>query len=208
MIHRIISFVLLILFFSSILHAQNETHIIDGLPDTITLDGAVYHLDFAYSSGNSYQPDTIKLFYKGSLLTFIAVPKTSVSSLSENVTTMEHNGSGYSLDNGFGITNDMGYYLENNGDGTFQLNDWTKSLSGEVISSESFGDQNPYEFEVLTAAQDSFFDSNMNALIGETQVFINGLRIRESEFSIDTSGMGIILNSGLNIGDFLIIDID
>lgn len=205
-----ILFLLIFLFAIGNLKGQyvNTEIVLNELPDTIVMDDFFDNLNLGFAIGSNYEPDTLKLFYKDSLVTLIAIPKASVSSISENVTTLNHNGSGYTLDNGFGITNDFGYYLKDNQDGTFQINDWTESLSGDIISAASFGNQAPFEFEVIVMGQDSFFNSNMNTMIGEVEVYSNGIRLKSSEFSIDTSGTGIILNSGLSIGDYLIIDID
>ncbi|NNE25649.1 MAG: hypothetical protein HKN09_02290 [Saprospiraceae bacterium] len=183
-------------------------HIITSLPDTILLDTTFYNLSLGYAPGSNFEPDTIQLFYADSIITLLAFPKASVTTLSETVNTPNHNGSGYTLDNGFGVTNDFGYYIQDNGDGTFQLNDWTESLSGDTITSATFGNQAPFEFDVLVADQDSFFDNTMNTLIGETEVYVNGVRLRSSSYTIDTSGTGVILTTGLQIGDYLIIDID
>ena len=203
-----IVFFCLLMSFPVLSQSDPGTHIINSLPDTILLDTTLYNLNLAYSSGADYEPDTIKLFYQDSMITLLAFPKSSVATISELVTTPNHNGSGYTLDNGFGITNDFGYYIKDNGDGTFQLNDWTETLSGDTITSATFGNQAPFEFDVLVADQDSFFDNTMNTLMGETEVYVNGLRLRSSEYVIDTSGTGIILTTGLQIGDYLIIDID
>ncbi len=183
---------------------------LDKLPDTLYVNyfSDYANFEFAYSPGQLYDPDTLYLYLDTLLISSISLPKTSVSTMSESVTTPLHNGSGYEMDNGFGVNTDLGYYLKQNADGSIQLNDWTQTISGDSITAGSFGNQMPVEFNVIVDGQTVFLDPSLNTSLGEIEVYINGLRSLSSEFSIDTTNTGVILNTGLMIGDFLIIDID
>lgn len=189
---------------------STDTIYLDKLPDTLFVNyfNAYTNFDFAYNPGQNYDPDTLYLYLDTLLISSISLPKTSVASFAEMITTPQHNGSGYEFDNGFGTQSDFGYYLKQNDDGSIQLNDWTQTISGDSISSASFGNQAPVEFLVAVDGQTDFLDPSLDTSIGELEVYVNGLRILSTEFTIDTTNTGIILNTGLSIGDNVIIDID
>lgn len=192
--------------------SQTDTSriIINRLPDTIGLQQYFQELSLGFAVGSVYEPDSIKIFFQDSLISTVPIPKQSISTISEMVSTPDHNGSGYTLDNGFGITNDLGYYLKDNGDGSFQLNDWTSSLSGDVISSNTLGMQPAVELVADSINQRYFSDPALNTNMGnEIEVYHNGLRLFSNEYIIDTTSTnGIILNTGVPLGDKIIIDID
>lgn len=196
--------------FCAAAQTTSDTMVLVTLPDTIIVSSFTDYdeYEFAFLNGQNYDPDTLLLYRDTLLISSIALPKTSVTTVSEQVSTPLHNGSGYEINNGFGISSEMGYYLIQNTDGTIQLNDWTQSLSGEIISAESFGNQMPVEFVVVTDGQTSFLDSSLDMTVGEAEVYVNGLRLLSTEFSIDSTNTGIILNNGLSIGENVVIDID
>jgi hypothetical protein len=190
---------------------SSDTIVLNELPDTIFVQyfSDFNNFEFAYAPGNSYNPDTLFLYLDTTLVSSIALPKTSVSTISESITTTLHNGSGYELDNGFGVESDFGYYLKQNADGSIQLNDWTQSISGDSIST-AFGNQAAFEFVADSINQRYFIDPGLNTTQGsEIEVYHNGLRLSSTEYLIDTvSNNGIILNVGIPLGDRIIIDID
>lgn len=85
-----------------------------------------------YVPSGTVSGDTLKRFWNGTLIEQYIIPTSSISSVSLNISTVDHNGVGARHDNGID-TQDFGWYLKYNNDFSFQVNNWTEIQSGDKI---------------------------------------------------------------------------
>lgn len=89
-------------------------------------------MPLVYSEGVNFAPDSLYMMNGNEKCHYTLMPQNSVSTISNEVITTNHNGSGYEHNNGYN-NNIFGYYLKDMGNGCFALFTWEDIQSGDII---------------------------------------------------------------------------